>query len=184
MRLCLMAHQESRPTSTPPFEEAFSSLCWSVTPQFSSRIKTQFTSIISTIVERWDLVLELGIANSIICLLKHSAHFGKFTVTSNCNIDNALWLFAKARAQLLHNILWAFCIWKMSFSKTHVCILLPNTLFRFSTWKQVFWLLKVEPNAHLIPPNKLWETLEKLRTQSSPNDSLGLIGFQSFHPSY
>ena len=40
VRLRLMAHQESRPTSTPPFEAAFSSLCWSVTLQFSSRIKT------------------------------------------------------------------------------------------------------------------------------------------------
>ena len=38
-----MAHQESSPTSVPPFEAAFWQLCWSVPRQFSSRIKTQFT---------------------------------------------------------------------------------------------------------------------------------------------
>jgi len=150
MRLRLMAHQESRPTSAPPFEATFSSLCWSVTPWFSLRIKTQFILAIPTIVERWDLVLEWGLHLSMICLLKHSGQFGKFTVASNGNIDNALWLFEKAHALLPQKKVRDFCIWKTGFFKTRVCISLPNTFFEFSAWKWAFWLLKVEPNAHLM----------------------------------
>ena len=98
VRLQLMANQESRPILAPPFETAFSSLCWLVTLWFSSRIKTQFILAVSIVVERWDLVLELKTADSVICLLKHSGQFEKFIVASNGNIDNALWLFAKAHA--------------------------------------------------------------------------------------
>ena len=43
-----MVHQESRPTLAPLFETTFWLLCWSVTPWFSSRIKTQFTSVVPT----------------------------------------------------------------------------------------------------------------------------------------
>ena len=93
MRLCLMAHQELKPTSAPTFETAFSSLCWLVTPWFSSRIKMQFILLVSTVAERWDLVLELRIADSVIWLLKHNGQFGKFTIASNGNIDNALSFF-------------------------------------------------------------------------------------------